>query len=166
MLHAFDASNGNELFGFVPRAVFSKLGDLTKDPYDHRFFVDGQQIVRDAYDDGSVPTWKRVLVGTLGAGGRGVYALDVKDAKNPEVLWEFTSDDDPDLGFTFGDPIITRLGNDDWVAIFGNGYNSKDNHAVLYVSESVQRYRCGTRLSWKQAAAATAFPAFRPAAGS
>jgi len=129
MLHAFDAADGDELFGFVPRAVFSKLGELTKDPYDHRFFVDGQQVVRDAFNGG----WKRVLVGTLGAGGRGVYALDVTDPDSPSVLWEMTSDDDEDLGFTFGDPIITRLGNGDWVAIFGNGYNSDDNNAVMFV---------------------------------
>ena len=132
MLHAFDArdtSSGRELFGFVPRTVFPKLGDLTKDPYDHRFFVDGQLVVRDAFNSG----WKRVLVGTLGAGGRGVYAIDVTDASNPEVLWEMNADDDDDLGFTFGKPIITRLGDGDWVAIFGNGYNSDDNDAVMFV---------------------------------
>ena len=129
MLHAFDADNGKELFGFVPRAVFHKLGELTEDPYDHQFFVDGQQVVRDAYDT----SWKRVLVGTLGAGGRGVYALDVTDPNSPDVLWEMTSDDDDDLGFTFGEPIITRLGNGDWVAIFGNGYNSDDNDAIMFV---------------------------------
>lgn len=129
MLHAFNADNGDELFGFVPRAVFSKLGELTKDPYAHQFFVDGQQVVRDAHDG----SWKRVLVGTLGAGGRGVYAIDVTDANNPEILWEMNSDDDDDIGFTFGEPIITRLGDNDWVAIFGNGYNSDDNDAVLYV---------------------------------
>lgn len=136
MLHAFDAKigpgGGKELFAFVPRAVLSKLGALTKEPYDHRFFVDGQQVVRDAYNGG----WKRVLVGTLGAGGRGVYAIDVSDPSNlndSDVLWEITGDDDGDLGFTFGDPIITRLGNGDWVAIFGNGYNSDDNKAILYV---------------------------------
>jgi len=129
MLHAFDAANGTELFGFVPRTVFPKLGELTNEPYAHQFFVDGQQVVRDAHDG----SWKRVLVGTLGAGGRGVYALDVTDANNPEVLWEMNADDDGDLGFTFGEPIITRLGNDDWVAIFGNGYNSDDNNAVMFV---------------------------------
>ena len=132
MLHAFKAdpaTGGDELFAFVPRTVFGKLGELTEEPYGHQFFVDGQQVVRDAHDG----SWKRVLVGTLGAGGRGVYALDVTDANNPEVLWEMNSDDDEDLGFTFGEPIITRLGNDDWVAIFGNGYNSDDNDAVMFV---------------------------------
>ena len=137
MLHAFDAGDpdngfsggGDELFAFVPRAVMPKLGDLTRDPYDHRFFVDGQQVVRDAYNGG----WKRVLVGTLGAGGRGVYAIDVTNPGAPSVLWELTDQEDDDLGFTFGDPIITRLGNGDWVAIFGNGYNSDDNNAVLFV---------------------------------
>jgi type IV pilus assembly protein PilY1 len=132
MLHAFKAdpaTGGDELFAFVPRTVFGKLGELTEEPYGHQFFVDGQQVVRDAHDG----SWKRVLVGTLGAGGRGVYALDVTDANNPEVLWEMNSGDDVDLGFTFGEPIITRLGNDDWVAIFGNGYNSDDNDAVMFV---------------------------------
>ena len=134
MLHAFKAdpdTGGGELFAFVPRTVFGKLGELTKEPYKHQFFVDGQQVVRDAHDGAN--GWKRLLVGTLGAGGRGVYAIDVTDANNPEVLWEFTSDDDPDLGFTFGEPIITRLGNGNWVAIFGNGYNSGDNNAVMFV---------------------------------
>ncbi len=132
MLHALNAETGNELFGFVPRAVFPKLGDLARDPYAHRFFVDGQQVVRDAYSGG----WKRVLVGTLGAGGRGVYAIDVTNPASPTVLWEMTGEDDPDLGFTFGDPIITRLGDGGsggWVAIFGNGFNSEDNDSILYV---------------------------------
>jgi len=135
MLHAFDASEGSggkELFGFVPRAVLDKLGDLADPSYGHQFFVDGQMVVRDAFDG----SWKRVLVGGLGAGGRGIYALDVTDPSSPEVLWEITGDDEPDLGFTFGDPVITRIGNEtsaDWVAIFGNGYNSDDNTASLFV---------------------------------
>jgi len=129
MLHALNAANGDEEFAFVPRAVFSKLKDLTREPYNHKFFVDGQQVVRDAYNGG----WKRVLVGSLGAGGRGIYAIDVTNPGSPDVLWELTSEEDSDLGFTFGTPLITRLGDGDWVAIFGNGYNSDDNEAILFV---------------------------------
>lgn len=129
MLHAFDAEDGDELFAFVPRAVLPKLNALTRDPYSHQFYVDGQVVVRDVYDSG----WKRVLVGGLGAGGRGLYAIEVTDPGSPEVLWEITGTDEPDLGFTFGDPVITRLANGQWVAIFGNGYNSDDNEAILFV---------------------------------
>ena len=130
MLHAFDAETGEELFGYVPRAVLPKLGALTDDPYAHQFYVDGQQTVRDAWDGSQ---WRRVLVGTLGAGGRGVYALDVTDPNSPEVLWEVSSDDD--LGFVFGEPLITRLGESgtgNWKALFGNGYNSPNGDSILY----------------------------------
>src|SRR5699024_6977122 len=36
-------------------------------------------------------------------------------------------------GYTFGDPIITRLENGTWVAIFGNGYNSNSGQPQLFV---------------------------------
>ncbi len=129
MLHAFNAETGSELFSFVPRAVLPNLRELTRPNYGHQFFVDGQIVVRDAYDGG----WRRVLVGGLGAGGRSMYALDVTNPNSPQVLWEITGDDEPDLGYTFGDPVITRLGNGQWVALFGNGYNSDDNNAVMFV---------------------------------
>ena len=74
-----------------------------------------------------------MLVGGLGAGGRGIFAIDVTNPESPSVLWEITGDDEPNLGFTFGDPVVTRLGNGNWVAIFGNGYNSDDNNAVMFV---------------------------------
>ena len=55
------------------------------------------------------------------------------------AMWEFTDKDygsgtgDVDLGYTFGVPVIGRAANGDWVAIFGNGYNSANGKAVLYV---------------------------------
>jgi len=48
------------------------------------------------------------------------------------VLWEFTSDDDADLGYTFSQPtiVMTKAG---WMAIVGNGYNnSGDGTAKLF----------------------------------
>ena len=39
------------------------------------------------------------------------------------MLWEFTSADDPDLGFTYSQPSIALTNAGTWVAIFGNGYN-------------------------------------------
>ena len=134
MMHAFDAETGRELFAFVPASVHKNLPDLVDPDYNHEFYVDGQFAVSDAQGPSG---WTSALVGTLGAGGRGVFALDIgePDAFNPaaDVLWEFTSDDDPDIGFTFGDPVISRLENGTWVAVFANGYNSDSEQAFLYV---------------------------------
>jgi len=133
MLHAFDASTGNELFAYVPKAVHAGLHALGNPDYSHRYYVDGDTTVADAWFGGK---WRSVLVGSLGAGGRGIYALDVTSPQTfsaNEVLWEFTSADDPDLGYTFGEPSISRLADGTWVAIFGNGYNSASGRNYLYV---------------------------------
>ena len=108
MLHALDAETGTELFSYIPGTVLSELRELAKPNYPHRYYVDGQVTIRDAYIDGS---WRTILVGGLGAGGRAIYALDVTDPENfdpdSDVLWELN---DPDLGHTYGAPAITHLG--------------------------------------------------------
>lgn len=137
MLHAFNAENGVRAFSFLPYGVLQNLGLLAGADYNdsHRFFVDGGLTVRDAYVDGG---WKTILVGSLGAGGKSVFALDVTDPDSfseSDVLWEYNAEvaDDDDLGYTFGTPEITRLEDDTWVALFGNGYDSVNGDAVLYV---------------------------------
>jgi type IV pilus assembly protein PilY1 len=64
------------------------------------------------------------------SGGRGYFALDVTNPAGfseanaaDMVLWEFTSDDDADLGYSHSRPSIGLANNGRWVAIFGNGYN-------------------------------------------
>jgi type IV pilus assembly protein PilY1 len=47
------------------------------------------------------------------------------------VKWEHTSGDD--LGLVLGKPVIARLNDGSDVAIFGNGYNSTNENAVLYI---------------------------------
>jgi type IV pilus assembly protein PilY1 len=133
MLHAFQAdsggSGGTELFAYVPNAVYPNLSKQTDPSYVHRYFVDGGPTVSDAYLGG----WKTVLVGGLGGGGKSIYALNVSDVANPSasmVMWEFT---DADLGLTYSKPQIARLNSGQWVAIFGNGYNSTSERAYLYV---------------------------------
>lgn len=134
MLHAFDAVTLEEHFAYVPAAVHDKLWQLADPDYTHQYYVDGQMAISDAKIGGD---WSTVLVGTLGAGGRGVYALDITKPQsfNPasDVLWEFTWEDDEDLGYTFGQPAIAKIDGGPWVAIFGNGYNSADRQAYLYV---------------------------------
>jgi type IV pilus assembly protein PilY1 len=146
MLHAIDGSEtgamaGVERFAYIPLAVYPNLKRLADPDYTHRFFVDGSPQAGDAYIGGA---WKTVLVGTLGAGGRGVFALDITDPTNfgsSKVLWDMavTGDtdinvsDDADLGYTYGQASIARLHNGQWAAVFGNGLNSDNHHAVLFI---------------------------------
>ncbi|WP_421621624.1 pilus assembly protein [Alkalilimnicola ehrlichii] len=134
MLHAFHGETGEELFAYVPNAIFEKLPRLADPDYSHEFFVDGQQTIAHAKISGS---WRTVLVGTLGAGGRGIYALDITDPRNfsaENVLWELTGNDLDSLGYTFGAPTVARTANDEWSVLFANGYGSSADEAMLLVA--------------------------------
>ncbi|MEG7360981.1 pilus assembly protein [Pseudomonas citronellolis] len=136
MLHAFNASSGAELFAFIPSAVIANLNILTASDYgqdegtEHRYFVDGTPVVADVYYGSA---WHKVLLGSLGAGGREVFALDITDPASPSLLWEFTSDNDASLGYTAAKPSIARLHDGKWVALVPNGYESGSNSASLLI---------------------------------
>ncbi|ABI60066.1 putative type 4 fimbrial biogenesis protein PilY1 [Nitrosomonas eutropha C91] len=132
MLHAFSAETGKELFAYIPAAVYPQLSKLTDSGYVHRYFVDGNTYVGDAYI-GATPAWKTVLLGTLGGGGKSIFALNITDPANfsaSDVMWEFT---DVDLGFVHGQAKIARLNDGSWAAIISNGYNSTSDKAYLLI---------------------------------
>jgi len=145
MLHAFDAKTGNEAFAYVPSMLIPKLPALTVNPYVHTYYVDASPNAREVDISGK----KTILVGGLGAGGKGLYALDITDptaadesAVASKILWEITpttinngaSTSYADLGHTYGTPLIVKLSNGTWAAIVGNGYNNAGSYqAVLYV---------------------------------
>jgi type IV pilus assembly protein PilY1 len=114
MLHAFDASNGKELFGYIPSWLAPKLPALTNVNYNtsqHQSYVDGQIDVAEALVG---TAWKTVLLGSTGGGGQGVFALDVSNPARDKfnaskVMWEFTDKDDADLGNVIGKPQILKL---------------------------------------------------------
>lgn len=140
MLHGFD-DNGNEKFAFVPSVVLPtlyKLSDVNYTGGAHQFYVDGSPLVQDVYYGGA---WHTVLIGTLRGGGRGLFALDITDPDNIKLLWEKSSSDYPQLGYTYAKPVVTRLQNGSWAVILSNGYGSSwtsnsttlENAASLYV---------------------------------
>ena len=133
MMHAFDADTGTELFAYVPSAVYPNLDALTDSNYTHQYYVNGSPRSSDAYLSGA---WKTVIVGAPGAGGRSVFALDITDPASfseSRVLWEFTGADDSDLGSVLGQPTIARMNDGSWVALVGNGYNSANDRAMLFI---------------------------------
>lgn len=145
-LHGFDMS-GTERFAYLPAAIYGHLPTLTSPSYAHNYYYnDGTPNVRDvcftrSTSDGttlSTPEAHTVLVGTTGAGGNSIYALDVTrpDAMTASnVLWEFSSSDDPYLGLTIGTPQVVKLQNGRPAVIFGNGYNNSGSGgtAALYI---------------------------------
>ena len=110
MLHAFDASDGSELFAYIPDALIAALNQLTSPGYSHRAYVDGPAAAGQARIGGD---WKTILVSTMGGGAQGVFALDVSDPLHFDTglgaLWEFTDRDDPMMGNVTTPPQIARF---------------------------------------------------------
>jgi type IV pilus assembly protein PilY1 len=128
-VHGLNANDGSELFGYSPGELVSNLWRLSEDPYVKRAYVDGPITIGDAYLGAA---WKTIAVGTLGAGGKSVYALDITNPTTfsaSAVKWEFTH---ADLGNVLSKPVITRLPNGSWVVIFSGGYENTANRAALF----------------------------------
>jgi len=169
MLHGFDANSGTgggeEVFAYVPNILFPKLSNLTLPDYTHEYFVDLTAAINDVFfqpstgTNAGIPSWNTVMVGGLGAGSPGYFAMNITDpgsldseaTASQNVMWEFTQADDlgaavtnndRNLGVAITSPLITMSniqdgsGNNRWVAIFGNGYNSAstDGNAELYIA--------------------------------
>jgi type IV pilus assembly protein PilY1 len=128
MLHAFEAgaAGGRERWAYVPYTVFVNLPRLTAGN-SLQPMLDSTPVARDVFVGGQ---WRTLLVGALGLGGRGVYALDITDPDASEadpgakVLWEFnhTSAGGAALGYTYARPNIARLAHGRWVVLVAGGY--------------------------------------------
>ncbi|HRI91772.1 MAG TPA: PilC/PilY family type IV pilus protein [Accumulibacter sp.] len=131
MLHAFNATSGAEEWAYIPAVVIPRLAKLADKSYHlegaHQFTVDGTPVMGDICisDCGtSSAVWKTILVGGLNNGGRGYYALDVTDPVAPKALWEFTQDSNENLGYSYGNPVISKLKDGTWVVMVTSGYNN------------------------------------------
>ena len=139
MLHGLDAISGIEKFAYIPTSAMPYLLDSFSRPaYTHRYLVDGDIAVSDKFKSGGV----NYLVGFLGRAGKGLFGLQVYKPTNanPSGLrtdggaWENFGVGDADMGYLLGQPVIEELADGTDVVIFGNGYNSDNNLAALYVA--------------------------------
>ena len=200
MLHGFSAADGTEKIAYVPRGVVPTLNKLADPTFNngHQFFVDGSPMtgdvdmgtgVQDPADSGYVdtyaPSWRTMLVGALGAGGKGYFVLDVTNPATSNAAdgaYGFTESnaqklalldrtrgngeaapncaamlagaektaclvavtEDKDIGNITARPVldeanamrttqITRMNNNRWAVVLGNGYNSANQRPVLLV---------------------------------
>jgi type IV pilus assembly protein PilY1 len=148
LLHAFAAqaegSNpaGTERWAYVPSMVIPNMWKLADKDYANRHtnYVNGSPVVSDICTanctNSATAVWRTILVGGLDGGGRGYYALDITDPTAPTLLWEFTTTNDSDLGYSFGTPVITAKSDGTWVVLVTSGYNNTspgNGQGYLYV---------------------------------
>jgi hypothetical protein len=170
MLHAINAAEGGgqERWAYIPSMLLPRMQRLAAEPYVHTYMVDGQINV-GLINSGA----QRVLVGALGAGGKGLYALNItdsaglaaadEDAVASKVMWEITptavnyaapttAGAYSNLGYTYGTVSITKVrvgGAIVDAVIIGNGYNDGGDYgAYLYVinastGQLIKRFKGG-----------------------
>ena len=172
MLHAINAGTGStggtERWAYVPSMLLPKMRRLTADPYVNTYFVDGQINVATILSG-----TKRILVGGLGAGGKGLYALNITGSAGlgaiseagvaGKVMWEInpaklnyanpaTSNAYENLGYTFGIITVTKVnvgGTTTDAVIIGNGYNDGGDYgSYLFVinadtGQLIKRFKAG-----------------------
>lgn len=134
MLHAMNANTGAELFAYVPAGIsLSDLSTLSRPDYAHRYFVDGQIVVSNRVQTPDI----NILVGTLGKGGKGLFALNVTSPGSVQATnilrWERFETSGNNMGLIQARPLIVKLNNGDTGLIVPNGINSTNGRAVLLV---------------------------------
>lgn len=145
-------NDGKEVIAYMPAAVFANIHsgtaalDYANPLYSHAYGVNAVPYIGDLFYGNAWHTW---LVGGLGAGGKGIYALDVTDptqfsegnaaslVKTDLTASSIVCANVPScgnyLGETYGTPQIRRFHNGQWGFVFGNGLNSTNGVAGIYV---------------------------------
>jgi type IV pilus assembly protein PilY1 len=93
MLHAFDTSTGDELWGFIPPSMLNKLPKIissTPNVTNAIYGVDGSPVAKDIYYGGS---WRTIVITGLGRGGNSYFALDITNPLSPSHLFTIENDD-------------------------------------------------------------------------
>ncbi|MDD5298453.1 MAG: PilC/PilY family type IV pilus protein [Rhodocyclaceae bacterium] len=171
MLHAFLVDNssggtpGTENWAYVPGFVQPSLKNIATQTYSHQYYVNATPAFGDV-DFNNVGSgsgagdWHTLLVGGLGKGGRGYYALDVTtptatseaDAAS-KVLWTFPNSSSDttactstrsNMGYTYGRPALVKVASGTgirWVALVSSGYDNGsstggDGNGHLYILDA------------------------------
>ena len=151
-LHGFNANTGEEKFAITNQLSFNNLKYRSDYAYIHEYGIDGTSKPGDVYINN---TWNTLLITPMATGGQALFSINITNPNgitesNANSLtgagfWQFDDSNDSDLGFTFADPVITRINSSattsTWGVIIGNGYNntlddgraSTTGNAVLYV---------------------------------
>jgi type IV pilus assembly protein PilY1 len=160
MVHVFNALTGKEEWAYVPGFLINSESDPGNSGtallntrtrianFSHYYMIDATPVAGDVDFDKAgtatattgVPNWRTIVVGGLGKGGRGFYALDMTNplasdeaAAKSKILWEFPDSISDataraaakaNMGYAFGKPIITKTDAHGWVVLVTAGYNN------------------------------------------
>ncbi|MBI5169269.1 MAG: hypothetical protein HZA61_07255 [Candidatus Eisenbacteria bacterium] len=102
MLHCFNAADGSEMWGYVPKLMLPRLRELTSPTYCHAYYVNLSPMAFDVYTSNA---WRTMLVGGYERGGSGLFALDVTSPEHPSVLWDVSI---PALNNSWNVPTLIR----------------------------------------------------------
>jgi type IV pilus assembly protein PilY1 len=127
------SDGGKEAWAYVPHALYANggLSQITN-PANNGLVstVDDSPFTQDVFikrpASASAAQWRTMLVGSLRLGGRGIFALDVSctpqtsptppscmpasdTAAASQFMWEFTSEQDSDLGYAYATANIARI---------------------------------------------------------
>lgn len=159
MLHALEEATGKERFAFIPSFAAENLGYLADPLYKHRYFVDHTPVIqRLSKGKKNLRITEDILVSGLRKGGKGYFALNLKNEKiNADEItmlssenltdlfkWEFPTNSEPDklhskdMGYSFSRPVIVKsnLELHPFIVLFGNGYNSENGKSVLFILDA------------------------------
>ncbi|MDR1621250.1 MAG: hypothetical protein LBS00_02620, partial [Synergistaceae bacterium] len=108
VLHAVDYEDGNELWSFIPPNIFqSRLKALKFNPEGNWYagdgvnslkslphqLLDGPLTARDVSVNFNASDCRTILIGNLGWGGNGLYAMDATNPSGtPQFLWAVDND--------------------------------------------------------------------------
>lgn len=150
-LHATRASDGVELFAFIPEQLLPNLKLLyensgaTKHPYG----MDGpiSSWVLDVNGDSQINAANGdhvYIYAGMRRGGRNLYALDVTNRDAPVLLWTITggSGDYAELGQTWSRPVKTKVnlgGTIKDVLVMGGGYDPGQDDATVITPDNMGR---------------------------
>ncbi|GAA5157936.1 pilus assembly protein [Viridibacterium curvum] len=157
---------GYELFAYVPSFTYNgsggtsssapstglaSLGSATS--FSHHFLVDATpqyfdiDVKRVGTTPNAVPTeddWRSILIGGLGKGGKGYYALDITNpadwtseaAVKGKVMWEFPSPSDTTtvarMGYSYGSASVVKTKKYGWTVVVTSGYNNSDGKGYFF----------------------------------
>ena len=147
-LHAFDTDTGAEIFSFIPQELLPNLSVAMEDLGGKKLYgLDGSVVawINDINKDGIINGSDHVyLYVTMRRGGKNVYALDVTDRTEPELLWVIKGGTGKytELGDTWSTVNVEKVkdgATDKTVLIFGGGYDKAQDGTSVRTTDSVGR---------------------------
>jgi len=148
------------VYGDSSTATTSGIATLGNPTFTHHYFVDATPAEFDvdlvntyassaqkatsatrsmctASQSSTATNWCTLLIGGLGKGGKGYYALDITDPASwtseanvaAKVMWEFT---DAHMGYSYGTPTVVKTKKWGWVVVLTSGYNNDDGVGYFY----------------------------------